>query len=446
MTTLPSRFRRPAASTRALPLLAALALAVAAAATAHADPWTLARVLDATRREDPSVRAAHAAGTAGRAQAAQQWAYLSPHVTLSAGFTRSDDPAMLFSQKLWQGRFEPSDFAIDALNQPGDRSARQWTITVDQPIWNGARELLAPGLAGRYGRAATQMERAAVADRLLGAAEAWVDAVAARENARAAAQALAFADAMRGATAERLRMGQVADVDTLRASARASEARVRSLGAKRQLAVMLQRLSGLVHAPIDADSLGAAGVLPPIPAGDGARGELAAAREAAAAAASQSHQAALALLPSLNSRLAVSQYAPATGSSWERRWMLAVAADFPLFDGAQRLNAWRAARAQATQADANAQALQRDLGVALAAARAAADVAPEQMDAALAGRAAAEEALRLADARYRSGLLPLTDLLAADAEATAARAAAIDATSAATLAHVRLLHALGELR
>jgi outer membrane protein len=437
--------RRPGVRARAF-VVAALAAATLPTPALHAEPWTLARVLDAARAGDPAVRAAHASGAAGRAQAAQSWAMLSPHVTVSAGFTRADDPAMLFSQKLWQGRFTPADFAVDALNQPPATSARQWTVTVDQPLWNGGRELFTPGLAAHWRRAATGMERAQVADRLLGAAQAFVDALAARENARAAAQALEFAEAMRAATAERLRMGQVADVDTLRAAARAAESRVRALGAERQAAVMLGRLSGIVGAPVAAADLAADGDLPPIPAGDGLRGELVAAREAAAAASAQSHVAAMSLLPSLNSRFAVSQYAPATGDSWERRWMLAVSADLPVFDGGQRLNAWRAARAQAEQARTGAKALERDLGVALAGARAEADVAERSREAAHAGRAAAEEALRLAGARYRAGLLPLTDLLAADAEATAARGAAIEADSQLLLSRFRLLHALGELK
>ena len=431
-----------------LTLMATAVLAFTAHA-ALAEPWPLARVIAAARTHDPALRAAHAAGNAGRAQAAMNWAMLSPHVSLSAGFTRTDDPAVLFSQKLWQGRFTESDFAIDQLNQPAAKSAMQWTLALDQPLWNGGRELLAPSLAGHYRRAATSMERAAVADRLLGAVETWVDAVRARENARSAGQALAFAESMRSSAAQRLRMGQVAEVDTLRAAARASEARVRALGADRQLVVMLDRLSRLVGSPVTADDLDASDVaLPAIGGGDGLRGELAAAREGAAAATTQSRQSALSLLPSLNSRLALNQYKPATSdvSGYERRWMVAVMAQLPLFDGAQRLNAWRTARAQAEQARANAQALERDMAVGLATARAEAAVAGERADAARAGRAAAEEAVRLAGSRYNAGLLPLTDLLAADAEATAARAMETEATTAVTLAHYRLLHALGELR
>ncbi len=226
-------------------------------APASAEPWSVARVLEAARANDPALAAARAAGDAGRAQASMTWAQLSPHVTLGGGLTRTDDPAVLFSQKLWQGRFTPADFAIDALNQPAPATALQWSVTVDQPLWNGGRELMTPGLAARYGRAATAMERASVANRLLAAVEAWVDAVSARENAKAAAQALEFAQAMRLSAAERFRAGQVPEVDTLRAAARASDARVRELGARRQLAVRMERLSKLVGAPVAPDELDA---------------------------------------------------------------------------------------------------------------------------------------------------------------------------------------------
>lgn len=449
MTPMRPRVSRPRRwKTNILTKVAAIAIVslLLGPVAAHADGWPLARVLEVVRQRDAGVQAAHAAGDAGRAQAAQNWAALSPHVTLSTGFTRSDDPAALFSQKLRQGRLTSDDLALDALNHPSPQSALEWGIALDQPLFNGAREIMAPGQAARYGRAATSIERAAIADRLLAAVEAWVDALGAREDVRAAGQALLFADAMRTSAAQRLRMGQVAEVDTLRAAARVADARGRSLGASSRLALMLARLSRLVQAPVaEADLVAADDSIPELP-GPAERGELEAAHEQAAAAAAESRQAGLALLPSLNSHAAVAQYRPAGTSGWEQRWMVAVSADLPLFDGARRLNELHAARARAAQADANAQAVERDLKIDLAAARAEAAVAVERRTAARAGRAAAEEALRLAVSRYRAGLLALTDLLAADAEATNARTAEIEATSAVTLAHYRLLHALGALQ
>jgi outer membrane protein len=409
--------------------------------------WTVERVLDAVRANDPSVRAARAQGAAGRAQAAQVWAMLSPHVTLSSGFTRGDDPAMLFSQKLWQGRFTAADFALEQLNQPDPRSAMQWGLALDQPLWNGGRELTVPGLAAHYNRAASAMERAGVANELLASVEAFTSAVQAREGERAATQGLAAAESMHESAVARFRMGQVPELDTLRAAARLGDARVRAIGARRGLAVALDHLSRRVGASVAAEDLELTADPPAIAErAEGVRGELAAVREGAAAATTESRTAALRMLPAINSHAAVSQYRPWDGTSYERRWTVAVMADLPLFDGGQRLNEWRAARAKADESRARVQALERDMAVGLAAARVEDAVARERRDAARAGRAAAEEALRLASLRYRAGLLPITELLAADAEASAARAAEVDASGAVTLAHYRLLHAQGDLR
>lgn len=427
--------------------MAGVLLLAAAAMPAMAAEWTAERVLDAVRAQDPSVRAAHAAAAAARAQASQQWAMLSPRVTASGGFTRTDDPAVLFSQKLWQGRFTEDDFAVDALNQPDPRSALQWNLTVDQPLWNGGREWAVPGQSARYHRAATAMERAQVADRLLASVEAFADALRAQAGERAAARGLEAAESVRESARARFDMAQVPELDTLRATARAADARVRFIRARQGLAVALDHLSRLVQATIAPGELVAASDPPPVQArAASARGELDAVREGAAAASTESRIAALRMLPSLQSRFALSQYRPWDGDAFERRWMVAVMAEMPLFDGGQRLNEWRAARARAQESHALVLAAERDMATALASARAAEAVSREARDAARAGLAASEEALRLASLRYRAGLLPLSELLAADAEATSARAAEVAATTDVTLAHYRLLHALGELR
>lgn len=438
---------RPRAGTITKAALLALAVATLATGPAAAEPWTLDRFLAQVRDTDPGVRAARAEGDAGRAQAAQVWAMLSPHVTLSSGFTRTDDPAILFSQKLWQGRFGMADFAIPSLNQPDAQSAMQWNVTVDQPLFNGGRELSAPFVAAHYNRAATAMQSANVANKLLAAVEAYVGAARARADADAAVQGLAAATAMRTSAVERFRMGQVPELDTLMAAARYAQARVREIGARRALAVSLDHASRLAGSTMSADDVALPESLPAVAErAETARGELLATRESAKAAGSESRTAGLQLLPSLNSRLAVSHYKPWTGGMYERRWMVAVMAELPLFDGAQKWNAARAARAKAAQARANAQALERDMAVGLAAARVEDAVSREARDAARTGRAAAEEAVRLAGLRYRAGLLPLSELLSADAQASAARASETEAASAMVLAHYRLLHAQGDLR
>jgi outer membrane protein TolC len=155
--------------------------------------WTLERVLDAARRSGPSARAARAEGRAGEALGAAQWSALSPRVSFRGGLTRSNDPALLFSQRLWQGRFTADDFALDALNEPGPRSAFEYGFLLEQPLWNGGAEITAPAAAGRARREARASSDAAVADALLDAVSRYVGYVSAR--ARADADSLAAAAA-----------------------------------------------------------------------------------------------------------------------------------------------------------------------------------------------------------------------------------------------------------
>jgi outer membrane protein TolC len=418
------------------------------AAAASAETWTLERVLDGVRRSDPVIRSARASGEAARAQAAGGRAAFSPRVSLQAGITRSDDPALLFSQKLWQGRFTADDFALPSLNQPATATGMQWSLVVEQPLWNAGSEISAPGLAARRRRAADAAERGAIAGRLLEAVERYADAVSASAAEAADSVALAAAEGYRSAAVERLRMGQVSPLDSMRGAARAGEARLRWLSAQQTTRLALARLGALLGTPVDPASLASLPDVPgpPAVASTAPQPELVAAREFAAALATESRRAALGLLPSLNSRLTMTGYRGPDVASWERRWTAAVALDMPLWDGAHRFQEWRAARARAGQAGADAEALARDLAVGLSAAQANAALALERRAVARETAAAAVEALRFASARYRAGLLPLTDLLATDAEAVRARETQVAAEADAVVRHYHLLWARGELQ
>ncbi len=453
------RCSHPRARSRASRIIAVLALAAAlpgaAAEPARAGTWTLERVLEAARRKDPGITAARRAGEAGRATGAAAFSALSPRVTLDAGFTRSDDPALLFSQKLWQGRFESRDFALPALNQPAPRNAWNWGVTVEQPLWNAGTEVTAPAAASHRRAAATASQRASIADRLLAAAETYARAVRARDAFAADSVALTAAEEQRRAAVERFHRGQVPELDTLRAVTRWAESHTAWLTAGKDLDVAFRRLSLLAGEEIGAQDLAdlpdAAAIAPPAvsiaPAKSGGaeRGELTAVREQAKALRVESTRAAFALLPSLNARLDLRHYHDPDSGEGDRRFLVGVSASLPVWDGLRRYEERRAARARAQEAEARAEQLRRDLSLEALDARGEASLALERRETARLARASSEEALRLALARYRAGLLAQTDLLAADAEAARARLDAVDAEVDAVLAQYRYRHATGDL-
>lgn len=414
--------------------------------------WTLERVLEAARRSDPGVAAARAAGRAGAAAAATSWSALSPRIGVDAGWTRTDDPALLFSQKLWQGRFTAADFALPALNDPAPRNAWSWGATAEQPLWNGGAEVTAPALAAHRGRAAREAARSAVAGRLLEVVRVYVEAVRARDALEADSIALAAAEESRRSVVERFRRGQIPELDTLRATSHWAETRVAVLGSDRRTQVALARLETTVGERVPREELGAL----PDPASlnrDASRdrpdvetrSEYLAAREEARAQGIEATRASLALLPSLNARADVRRYEDPESGGGARRFFVGLTASLPIWDGTRRIQERRIARARADEAAARAELLKRSLAASTLDAAVDAGVSLDRRDAANLAAASAEEALRLAQGRYRAGLLSLSDLLAVDAETARARHARVDAESDAVLAQYRLLHARGVL-
>jgi outer membrane protein len=453
MPTLPAS-GQPRPAHRIIPKAIVLAVGVAAWTVLpqplQAEPWTIQRVLRAVRLGDPGITAARSAGRAGRADGAAGASALSPRVTLDAGATRSDDPGLLFSQKLWQGRFTAQDFALPSFNKPPARSAWNWGVTVEQPLWNGGSEVTAPRLAAQRRRAATGMERARVADRLLYAVETFSNSVRARDALAADSTALAAALEQRRAAVERFRLGQVPELDTLRATARWAEARATWLTARKDLLLALARLSQLVGEGVAVTDLGGipdpAAIAEDAGAGTGPeRGDLEAARARARALGIESTRATLLLLPSLNARLDYRDYRDPDSGEGDRRFLAALSVSLPIWDGLERIEKRRAARARAEEARAQAELLRRAVDLEIEDARSEASISLERRDAARIQRAASEEALRLALARYRAGLLPQTDLLAADADAARARLNGVSAEIDAVIAQYRYRHATGVL-
>jgi outer membrane protein TolC len=443
-----------APKTVALALSFALLLAATLQGEARAEPWTLDRVLDQVRAEDPGVKAAEAQGRAGRAEGGAAWSALLPRLRFDAGLLRTDDPAILFSEKLWQGRFSQEDFALDALNYPDPETAIQYGFVLEQPIWNRGAEWTSPALAGHLGAAASAQEEALKADHLLGAVETYVGAARAREALEADSLALAAARENWRSAVGLHTTGQVAELDTLLAAAHAGEVELGWLDSRKNYAVSLDRLSKLVGAPIATSEV--AGLepssLPILP--DMAlastyadqHGNLRAAEERAEVLGIESRRSAYAFAPSVNSRFAYTWYRPWDDGGSEDRWSAGLGLSWPLFDGGHIVRERQMATARAEAARAEAAILRRNLTTAATQAREEYAIADERLQVTKTARAAAEEALRLASARYAAGLLPQSELLAAEAGAARARQNEVDAAAGLILSHYRYLHSIGALR
>jgi outer membrane protein TolC len=240
----------------------------------------------------------------------------------------------------------------------------------------------------------------------------------------------------------------VAEIDTLRALTRKSQAYAVWLDARSRAALARARLSDWVGeevAPEDLESPDApvehSTVSTVIP-----RGELQAALENQAALRLESRRSGLSLLPSLNSSARVDWYRDGSVGPVQRRWMAELRLDVPIWDGGRRIQDWRAASARSREAQARAREMTARLELERVDAASQLELSIDRAVATRAARASAEEALRLAQARYHGGLLPLTELLAADSEAARARLDDITAAAATVSSRYNYLHSIGELK
>lgn len=101
------------------------------------EPLDLNALTKAALAHDSSIKAARAqlsAAESGLSEAkVQRW----PRLSARTQWTRGDNPVYAFGSLLEQGRFGPSNFAIDALNDPGDLSNFKSGLDLGIPLFTG---------------------------------------------------------------------------------------------------------------------------------------------------------------------------------------------------------------------------------------------------------------------------------------------------------------------
>jgi len=114
----------------------------------------LDRLVTAALERNDMLQASSAMADAAGADAAGAWSGFLPQVTVSEFFLRSDDPLQAFGYKLNNRAAQPSDFAPDVLNHPGEVNNWVSQIKLMQPIFNGGMGLYGKQAADAASRAA----------------------------------------------------------------------------------------------------------------------------------------------------------------------------------------------------------------------------------------------------------------------------------------------------
>jgi outer membrane protein TolC len=433
-------------------------LALAAALSSRAAPaeevaLTLAQALETASRQNPEIVAARERASAQAARAESVGRGRWPRLSVTSGWTRTDNPAMVFANKLNAGEFTQQDFAIERLNSPDAISHLQTTLSLDAPIDVFGKIGAQAGAQSASGRAAEAGLREAGATLRLRVVEAYRRAEVARRAVAVTERALAGARSRESDMEARVAEGATLRADLLRARARRREREADLAdrrGAARIAAATLGRLLG---APPETSFVPVDAAPTPAPlAGD----------ESAWIAR------ALTSRPSLESARQRVEGA-GLGERAEQRTILpdiGVFAQFlddrnTLSHGGQsgvvgavvRWNAFDPARGKRVAvASAELRATREDLRAAqdavrleVAAAFWQAETARERHAAAAGGAEEGREALRVIQERRQAGVATLTDELETESASLDAELTEIQAAAEAAIADAALARAAGEL-
>lgn len=440
------RLSVPVAAVAARALLAGALLT----GTAHAAPLTIEEAIRAAWARNPALRASAAGVEAAREDAARARDGHLPTISLQVRGVRTDEPMMAFGLKLDQARIAMADFDPARLNDPAAIGGFGAGATLTLPIFLGGRVEAGRRAAGAMAdaEAATDVRRRQ--EIAVGVVQAYFGAQAAEEGLRYAEDLLAHAQETERFVAARNRDGLALDADLARATAFRAQAEAEKASAVQRLASArsaLALLAGDEVASAELTSALATSVgrgdaaptsvsAPPGGAAPSTRPDLEAARLRRDAAEQMIAAARGSLLPMLVAQASAETMRTsdlADGKSWTTlgfvlRWDLAVG-DLRGVSAA-RLRAQAAADALAWQ-EREAAREGGEAGRAVQASDARERAANEAVAAATSART-----LRLA--RHRQGLLPLTDVLDAEAALAGARALLLASRLDARVARARL--------
>ncbi len=404
--------------------------------------------LELARADDRSEAAA--------ARAKEVHGFRFPQISLEAGFVRTDNPVLVFGQKLLQGRFMASDFDLDSLNNPAawnDWSAR---LVLEQSLWSGGK------LAGGSDAARSAAD-ASIADRERARQELvrtvidhYTAVLLADYGRKAALESLETAGANVELVEDLYDTGMVVESDLLLAQVRESEvaelvvrAEAASEIARAALNLTLGRDQGTVfrmpETLVELEGAAPGGVAELVGRAFEQRPDLAAARDHVAASQSQLRVAKGGLRPDVGLQASVETHAEDFFGNDGDNATVGVGLRLPLFSG--KSDRARIARAEAQLSEVNHQTEQLRQQVELEVRSRLADLgaAEKRLALSLRGMDLAQRSLSIVEDRYRNGLTTLVDLLESESALTQSRVREVSARRDVVLARAGLDLATGDL-
>jgi outer membrane protein len=413
-------------------ILALVAVGTVPAADEPAQPIGPEEAIQIALDNHPMLHAADEEVRAAEADRQSAGSGYLPQIELTEDWIRSDNPVYVFSSKLLQGVFSPSDFDIQALNNPDPITNSQTRLSIYQNIWNAGRTSLHKK-AATAGIAAAEQSRDTTRDEVVfGALKSFWDLVLAQEMLRVTRDAEAAAEANLSLASEMVDAGLAVSSDRLSAEVRMAEVQAMRIRAEYGVDVAHAALLGALglegtqrFEPIVPRSL-------PVPGDDTLEQRI----ERAYAERSDLQTVDRRIdQAQLGVKMGRSGYYPEFGALGRyelngenlfgadgQNWAVGLSARWTIFDGNRTKGQSARTRADLARLQAMHAGLRQGIRVEVQAAWADRESARRRLDVAVAALESAEEALRIVRERYGEGLAVIVELLGTEAAFTKTQA------------------------
>jgi len=234
---------RPAA-TALLLTGALLALSFTAKAQMPAEPvLDLSRAVEMAIETNPATKAAESRVRIAEAKIREAAAAKKPFANFSQSVVRSNDPVFVFGSLLGQGRFGPSNFSIDSLNNPNGLFNFRTQFNGQMPIFD-QRQTSSRVAQGQIAKRQAELVADATLQRLrFDVVRSFYGVILGRELIKVSEDAIRAAEANRKKVSDMVDVGMTTEADLLAADLEVANAVQRKIEAESQLVNTLASLN-----------------------------------------------------------------------------------------------------------------------------------------------------------------------------------------------------------
>ena len=415
---------------------------------------TLVDAVEIALRRNPLTRSTSAGRQLADAELSEAHSRRLPSLITAGSFTRSNNPVFVFGSLLEQGRFGPTNFAIDSLNHPDAVNNFRSSLTLRFPVFDQRESQTRITTARIQQRQADEQTSLVEQQIRFEVIKSYYGLLLTREKLKVAEEAVRTAEADVKRARDLVETGVVVQSDLLAARVQLSQFRQQQIQMAGDLVTAVAALNVALGLPVDTPQRPSAELVDRRFVVDSVdvlssqaldnRPDYKRVVLSSQATTARLHGARGEWLPRVDAFVSAGRSSEHfTNGSGD--YAAGATVSFNLFDAGRKS---RIARAQASQAIANAEQEQLANQIHFEVVRASQQyvAARERLEVVLEVSAQARETLRIVQDRYHAGITTITELLHAETALVQARSDELAARYDQYLSYANILFATGQLK